>query len=144
MPAQNGRALLTPMKRTITCKRITSFFSTGNFLKTSCCIPACSWCAAKGIMSNTKPDEDFTAYGLPYPVQGNDTLFTTDLTRQLWLDNYFYGSLFSLQYQQGKTALTFGGAATNIRWHPFRENHLDGKKLNGPGAGTMWMLPNPM
>jgi iron complex outermembrane receptor protein len=66
----------------------------------------------KGYYEQYKAGQDFTAYGLQYPVQGSDTLFTTDLTRQLWLDNYFYGSLFSLQYQQGKTALTFGGAAT--------------------------------
>jgi iron complex outermembrane receptor protein len=66
----------------------------------------------KGYYEQYKASEDFTSYGLPYPVQGNDTIFTTDLTRQLWLDNYFYGSLFSLQYQQGKTGITFGGAAT--------------------------------
>ena len=33
----------------------------------------------------------------------------TDLTRQLYLDNYYYGSVFSLLYKKDKTALTLGG-----------------------------------
>ena len=67
----------------------------------------------KGYYEQYKAGEDYAAYGLSYPVQGTDTSFTTDLVRQLWLDNYFYGGIYSLQYQRAKTAITFGGAATN-------------------------------
>ena len=43
------------------------------------------------------------------PVIGNTTIETTDLVRQLWLDNYYYGGIFSAQYKYKKTQLTFGG-----------------------------------
>ncbi len=33
----------------------------------------------------------------------------SDIVRQLWLDNYFYGTTFSLQYDKKKTQLVFGG-----------------------------------
>jgi len=39
---------------------------------------------------------------------------TSNLIRQLWLDNYYYGSVFSLQYQRNKTQLTLGGGATQF------------------------------
>jgi hypothetical protein len=32
---------------------------------------------------------------LPEPINGTDTITNTDLVRQLWLDNDFYGSIFS-------------------------------------------------
>lgn len=67
----------------------------------------------KGYYEQYKAGQDYKDYGRPYPVRNGDTTFTTDLVRQLWLDTYFYGALFSLQHQQGKTALTFGGAASN-------------------------------
>ncbi|MFL5811308.1 MAG: TonB-dependent receptor, partial [Flavisolibacter sp.] len=35
-----------------------------------------------------------------------------DLVRQLWLSNYFYGGIFSLQHHAGKTTLNLGGALT--------------------------------
>lgn len=39
---------------------------------------------------------------------------TTNLTRQLWLDNYYYGGVFSLMYKKNKTQLTLGGAGTQF------------------------------
>lgn len=65
----------------------------------------------KGFYEQYKADEDYSDYGLAYPVQNGDTVYTTDLVRQLWLDNHFYGSVFSLQRQHATTQLTFGGAA---------------------------------
>ncbi|HYE54201.1 MAG TPA: TonB-dependent receptor, partial [Chitinophagaceae bacterium] len=72
----------------------------------------------KGYYEQYKAGEDFNDYGLPYPVIGNDTLETTDLVRQLWLDNHLYGSIFSLQYNKNGTQLTFGGG-----WNRFENNH---------------------
>ncbi|GAO45713.1 putative TonB-dependent receptor [Flavihumibacter petaseus NBRC 106054] len=63
----------------------------------------------RGYYEQYKAGEDFAAYGLPYPVIGDSTIETTDLVRQLWLDNYFYGGIYSLQYKQKGTQLTFGG-----------------------------------
>ncbi len=59
----------------------------------------------QGDSSNAK----YSAYGLPNQIIGNDTLQSTDLIRQLWLNNYFYGAIFSLQYKYKKTQFTFGG-----------------------------------
>ena len=32
------------------------------------------------------------------------------IVRRLWLDNYFYGQIFSLQYKTAKDELTIGGS----------------------------------
>jgi iron complex outermembrane receptor protein len=51
----------------------------------------------------------YANYGLSPYVEGNDTLQSTDLIRQRWLDNYFYGAIFSLQYRKSNTQFTLGG-----------------------------------
>jgi iron complex outermembrane receptor protein len=51
----------------------------------------------------------YVNYGLSPYVEGNDTMLSTDLIRQRWLDNYFYGGIFSLQYRKNNTQLTLGG-----------------------------------
>lgn len=66
----------------------------------------------KGYYEQYKSDEDYGKYHLPYPINGNDTSYTSDFIRQLWLDNYFYGSVFSLQYKSVKTQATLGGGIT--------------------------------
>lgn len=66
----------------------------------------------RGFYEEYRLGDAFADYGLPDVVQDSATLFTTDLVRQLWLDNYFYGSVFSLGWTKGKTALTFGGSVT--------------------------------
>lgn len=66
----------------------------------------------KGYYEEYKLDAKYANYGLPNNIRGNDTLTRTDLTRQLWLDNYYYGSVFSLIYEKNKTQLTFGGGWT--------------------------------
>jgi iron complex outermembrane receptor protein len=60
----------------------------------------------------------YTAYGLPPLVAGNDTLQSTSLIRQRWLDNYFFGGIFSLQYKKDNTQLTLGGG-----WDRFNGKH---------------------
>ena len=39
----------------------------------------------------------------------NDSISTTNLVRQLWLDNDFYGGVYGLSYSKGKVDFTFGG-----------------------------------
>jgi iron complex outermembrane receptor protein len=58
--------------------------------------------------------ESYSSYGLPNYVSPStlDTVTTTDLIRQLWLDNYYYGSVFSLMYEKKKTQISVGGAWT--------------------------------
>jgi len=66
----------------------------------------------KGYYEQYKANRDFAEFGLPYPVTGNDTIFESDFARQLWLDNEFYGNIFSLQYKGHKTQATLGGGYT--------------------------------
>lgn len=75
----------------------------------------------KGYYEQYKADEDFAKYGLPYPVNGTDTTFTSDFIRQLWLDNDFYGNIFSLQYKNDKTQATLGGGYTRYNGNHFGE-----------------------
>lgn len=63
----------------------------------------------RGYYEEYKMAEAYSDYGLPDFVIGSDTTTTTDLIRQLWLDNKFYGSVFSLLYDKRKTQLSFGG-----------------------------------
>lgn len=66
----------------------------------------------RGYYNEYKLDEDYATYGLPNHIVGNDTLEQTSLTRQLWLDNYYYGAVASLIYTKNKTNLIFGGAVS--------------------------------
>jgi iron complex outermembrane receptor protein len=54
----------------------------------------------------------YTDYGLPNPVIADSTISSTNLIRQRWLDNYFYGGIYSLQYKNTQTNLTLGGGWT--------------------------------
>ncbi len=78
----------------------------------------------KGVAAETAAGDNsetsYAFYGLPNPVYGNDTITNTDLVRQLWLDNYFYGQTFSLQYKHNKDELTFGGS-----WTVYTGKHID-------------------
>jgi iron complex outermembrane receptor protein len=74
----------------------------------------------KGYYENYKADEAFADYALPEIINGTDTISTTDLVKRLWLDNYFYGSIFSLQYHKNKTQFTFGGG-----WTEYDGRHYD-------------------
>ncbi|MGQ0739451.1 MAG: TonB-dependent receptor [Bacteroidota bacterium] len=73
----------------------------------------------KGYYEQYKADKDFADYGLPYPVNGNDTIFISDFVRQLWLDNDFYGNIFSLQYRDKRTQATLGGGYTRYDGNHF-------------------------
>ena len=63
-----------------------------------------------GYYEQYKAGEPFAKYGLPDYQVGNATITQTDLIRQLWLDNNFYGSIFSIQHQNRNTHLTIGGS----------------------------------
>ncbi len=62
----------------------------------------------------------YASYGLPNPVYGGTDITNTDFIRQLWLDNYFYGQTFNLQYKRGKNEVTLGGS-----WTVYKGTHTD-------------------
>src|SRR6185436_9230872 len=66
-----------------------------------------------------KADQSFVDYGLPDQIIGNDTITSTDLIRQLWLDNHYYGQIISLQYRNSNDQITIGGG-----WNRYEGNHF--------------------
>jgi iron complex outermembrane receptor protein len=73
----------------------------------------------KGYYEQYKADQALSDYGLAPYIQGTDTIFNSDLIRQLWLKNYFYGGLFSFQYSKDKTGVIFG-----MNWNQYDGNHF--------------------
>ena len=67
-----------------------------------------------GFYEQYKAEEDYADYGLPNAGQ-------TDLVRQLWLDNEYYGNIFSLQYRHNRTLATLGGSFTRYDGQHFGE-----------------------
>lgn len=73
----------------------------------------------RGYYENYKAEQSFAAYGLSDFVTGNDTITQTDLVRQLWLDNNFYGQVLSLQMKHNRGTFTFGGG-----WSKYDGKHF--------------------
>lgn len=63
----------------------------------------------KGYYENYKEDEDLADYQIPNITVGDETIETSDLINRKWLDNDFYGTVFSLQHKTAKADFTFGG-----------------------------------
>ena len=66
----------------------------------------------KGYYEEYENDAIYSDYGLADPKYGDTVLNSTNLIRQRWLDNYFYGGIYSLQYKKNQTNLTLGGGWT--------------------------------
>jgi len=64
----------------------------------------------KGYYEQFKQGQALEEYYLPPLITGNDTITHTDLIRQKWLDNDFYGGVFSLIFSRDQLKLTGGGA----------------------------------
>lgn len=58
----------------------------------------------KGYYEEYRTGVDLADYGL--------ATAESDIIRQLWLDNWFYGTTYSLQYKKNKDQVTVGGAYT--------------------------------
>ena len=65
----------------------------------------------KGYYEQYKTDQSFSDYGFAPIILSNDTITSTDLIRRRWLDNHFYGGVFSLTYERGPLNLICGGGA---------------------------------
>lgn len=73
----------------------------------------------KGYYEEYKKDQPYVIYGLPNIVVGGTTYVQTDLVRQRWLDNYFYGQNLSLQYKDPKNEFILGGG-----WSQYDGKHF--------------------
>ena len=65
----------------------------------------------KGYYEQYKADQGFNDYGFAPIILTSDTITSTDLIRRRWLDNHFFGGVFSLAYERGPLNLIFGGGA---------------------------------
>lgn len=80
----------------------------------------------KGYYENYKEDATFEDYGL-LPVAAE---LSTDLIRQKWLDNDFYGTTFSVNYKKAKWDVLVGGS-----WNKYEGKHF-GKVIWARFAST--------
>ena len=72
----------------------------------------------EGYYEQYKSGQDFADYGLNNVIVGNDTLTETDLIRRKWLDNDFYGAVFSYKNSLDKLDYTLGGG-----WNTYNGRH---------------------
>jgi iron complex outermembrane recepter protein len=84
----------------------------------------------KGVNENPFVNDDdgwldgeyFEDYGLnPVITAKGDTITQTDLIRRRWLDNHFYGGVFSAEYSKENTTLVFGGGVNQYLGKHFGE-----------------------
>jgi iron complex outermembrane receptor protein len=64
----------------------------------------------KGYYEQYKAGETLADYGIPDYDDNGNTITEMDLVRQLHLDNYFYGTVFSAQHENKKRQVISGGA----------------------------------
>lgn len=73
----------------------------------------------KGYYEQYRADQRYSRYGLPNPLVNGIAVTRTDLIRQLWLDNIYYGSNFSFQYKDEKKEILLGGGASDYQGKHF-------------------------
>jgi len=67
----------------------------------------------RGYYENYKENKKLADYQLPDIIAGGDTIRRTDLVNRKWLDNQFYGIVYSVNYSGEKSDFTFGGGYSN-------------------------------
>ena len=73
----------------------------------------------KGYYEEYKADQLFADYGLPNIILAGASISKTNLVRQRWLDNDFYGQILSFQYKTIKDEITIGGG-----WNNYKGDHF--------------------
>ena len=63
----------------------------------------------RGYFEQFREDDDFDTYGFEELVVDGEVVNTTDLIRRRWLDNDFYGTVFSVNYKDEKLDVITGG-----------------------------------
>ncbi|KGK29260.1 TonB-dependent receptor [Cellulophaga sp. E6(2014)] len=72
-----------------------------------------------GYFEQFKEDDDFDTYGFtPITVDGEE-VNSTDVIRRRWLDNDFYGTVFSANYRKENVDLILGGG-----WNKYEGDHF--------------------
>lgn len=84
--------------------------------------------AGEGYYEQYKSEQRYSRFGLPNPIINGTPVTRTDVIRQLWLDNIYYGSNFSFQRKDEKREIILGGGTSF-----YDGNHFG--KLIWAGAG---------
>lgn len=75
-----------------------------------------------GYYEEFRPEDKFSKYNLPPVIIGTDTITKTDLVRRRWLDNHFYGTTYSFNYNPSQNLkLTWGGAINQYKGDHYGE-----------------------
>ncbi|MEO8887026.1 MAG: TonB-dependent receptor [Mucilaginibacter sp.] len=84
-----------------------------------------------GYYEEYKNDQTLSDYGITPVTIGGTTITNTDLVRQLWLSNYFYGATYNFNYHpQNNLNLTLGGA-----YNEYKGDHYDNIQWTQQSAG---------
>ncbi|NEM99514.1 TonB-dependent receptor [Pontibacter burrus] len=75
----------------------------------------------RGYYEQYKENRKLSNYGLAPVIIGDETITRSDLIQQKWLDNYFYGVTYALNYssEDSKLNTTLGGA-----WNKYDGDHF--------------------
>ena len=129
----------------------------------------------RGYYEEFWQNEDLSTYGLSPVYYGldsventpgeyeqfyHDTINSSDIVRRLWLDNDFYGTVWSIHYTENKISLILGGGINifgnakhygEIKWasepglilpdHKFYQNQGEKKDYNIYGKAIYTILP---
>lgn len=76
----------------------------------------------RGYYEEYHADEPLADYGIGPLQVGGETIAQSDLIRRLWLDNHFYGGVWSVGYEgENDLSLTVGGGYNEYRGEHFGE-----------------------
>jgi iron complex outermembrane recepter protein len=73
----------------------------------------------KGYYEQYKANQEYANYNMPNPQTGGAPVTSSDMIRQLWLENDFYGNVFSFQYKYKKIQATLGGGYARYNGNHF-------------------------
>ncbi|MDX1761098.1 MAG: TonB-dependent receptor [Christiangramia sp.] len=73
----------------------------------------------RGFYEEYNEDADLAEFGLPAFKAEGEEVNTSDIVGTKWLDNHFYGTVFSLNYQNSDWDITFGGG-----WNKYDGDHF--------------------
>ncbi len=81
----------------------------------------------RGYYNEYRIQDRLSDYGRPPFVNGADTFSRANAIRQRWLDNHYYGGIYTLAYEKDKTQFIAGGSVTRyegdhygyVKWAEF-------------------------
>lgn len=75
----------------------------------------------RGYYEQYKANKKLNEYGLPDYWDGTTNITKTDLIRRLWLDNIFYGGIYSFQYNKNNSDFIISGGLNQYNGKHFGE-----------------------